>query len=676
MKKIFLSLIVATLVMTGFSTVTFASSPSDFVIESGVLTGYNGSDAVITIPDSVTSIGIRAFMSHTELTSITIPSSVTSIGLDVFDNCSGLTEIVVDNSNLFYSSLDGVLYDVTKTILVACPGGKTGDFTIPNFVTTVGDSAFWSCTKLTGIIIPNNVTSIGESAFYYCVGLTTITIGTGTANIGDGAFDYCSYLNQIVVDADNASFSSQDDALFNKAKTTIIRYPAGKIGTYVIADSVTTIGNGAFNNCGGLTSVTIGAGVTKIGKYAFWLCTGLTGIAISNSVTTIDDSAFVECNNLLTVNIGSGTTSIFDGAFDNCKGLTQFIVDSSNPAYASPDGVLFNKAVTFIMQFPMGKTGNYTIPNTVTSINDKAFQHCYRLDNIIIPNSVTSIGNLSFAYCNGLLSITIPDSVTSISDYAFHNCIKLSAAVFMGDAPTSNATVFNDCSPIFVVYYISGKMGFSNPWNGYTTTTDTYVPLSFPDSTGHWGESYINDLVSMGVLSGYEITPGTFEFRPDNAILRQEFAKIVTVAYGIYNPLATSSFSDCPVGAWFTPYVGSLEAEGLTSGIGNGTFGIDGKMSRQDTATLLARAMIHTATFTITLPDLASATSILTSFQDSANIDSYAKPAVAFFVNEAIIKGYETESGSGIFEFRPKADVSRAEVSKIMVKAIELFVNP
>jgi hypothetical protein len=673
-KKAVAFVLVALLVMSVFMSVSFASNPDDFVIENGVLTGYTGTDTVIMIPDTVTSIGDRALMGLTGITSITIPSSVTNIGLDVFDNCSGLTEIIVDNSNLYYSSLDGVLYNVTKTTLVTCPAGKTGDFVIQDFVTDIGRSAFWSCTKLTSIIIPNGVTSIGDSAFYFCVGLTTVTIGSGVTGIGDYAFDDCSCLTQIVVSDSSLSYSSQDDALFNKNKTTLIQYPAGKTGVYVIADTVTSIGNGAFNNCGKLSSITIGSGVTSIGEYAFWLCTGLTGIVIPNSVTSIGDSAFVECYNLINANIGSGTTSIGNGAFDNCNGLTQLIVDSSNPSYASPDGVLFDKAVTTIIQFPIGKTGEYTIPSTMTTINEFAFEHCYRLTNITIPDSVTTIGNLSFSYCNGLTSITIPASVTSISDYAFHDCIKLSAAVFMGNAPTANSTIFNNCSTIFEVYYINGNTGFANPWNGYTTTTDTYVPLTFPDTIAHWGETYINDLVSMGVITGYEVSPGVFEFRPDNAILRQEFAKIITVAYDIYNPSATSAFTDCPADAWFTPYVGSLEVEGLTNGKGDGTFGVGENISRQDTATLLSRVMIHN--LAIVLPDLASAESTLSTFVDASDTADYAKPAVAFFINEKIISGYEIAEGSGTFEFRPRANITRAEVSKIIVNAIELFVNP
>ncbi len=200
------------------------------------------------------------------------------------------------------------------------------------------------------------------------------------------------------------------------------------------------------------------------------------------------------------------------------------------------------------------------------------------------------------------------------------------------------------------------------------TVPPTPVP-SFIDITGHWGEIYINELATRGIMSGYQISPGVFEFRPDNSMLRQEFAKIITVSFGVYNPLSTSAFSDCPVSAWFTPYVGSLEAEGLTSGNGNGTYGVGMNMSRQDTATMLSRAMVKYQS--ITIPDAASADTIVSAFADVTDIAGYARQPVAFFVNANIIKGYETPTGSGVFNFRPKANITRAEISKIMSMSLK-----
>jgi endo-1,4-beta-xylanase len=127
------------------------------------------------------------------------------------------------------------------------------------------------------------------------------------------------------------------------------------------------------------------------------------------------------------------------------------------------------------------------------------------------------------------------------------------------------------------------------------------------------------------------------------------------------------------VGAWYTPYVGSHQAEGLTSGKGDGTYGVGENMARQDTATMLSRAMVKYQG--ISLPEPAIAASIVSGFTDAIDIAEYAKQPVAFFADAGIIKGYETPARSGVFEFRPKANITRAEISKIMKMSLE-YVAP
>ncbi len=162
-----------------------------------------------------------------------------------------------------------------------------------------------------------------------------------------------------------------------------------------------------------------------------------------------------------------------------------------------------------------------------------------------------------------------------------------------------------------------------------------------------------------------------FEFRPGNPVLREEFAKIVAVAYDVYNPSATSAYSDCNAGSWYTPYVGSIENEGLTIGIGEGKYGVGENMSRQDAAKMLSRTMVKYQS--ITLPDVTSAETTVSVFDDAIDIASYAKQPVAFFVNVGIIKG--NDNGAGGFIFRPKANITRAEISKIICMSLN-YASP
>ena len=142
----------------------------------------------VTIPNSVTSIGEQAFYGCSGLTSVTIGNGVTSIGNHAFFGCRGLTSIVVDANNTAYSSQDGVLYDKAKTLLIQCPGRKSGGFTIPDSVTSIGAGAFGFCRSLTSVTIGNGVTSIGNGAFFECTGLTSVTIGNGVTSIGAQTF--------------------------------------------------------------------------------------------------------------------------------------------------------------------------------------------------------------------------------------------------------------------------------------------------------------------------------------------------------------------------------------------------------------------------------------------------------------------------------------------------------
>ncbi len=183
---------------------------------------------------------------------------------------------------------------------------------------------------------------------------------------------------------------------------------------------VTSIGSSAFQDCTGLTSVTIPNSVTSIGKDAFNNCTSLISVIIPNSVTNIGESAFAYCFYLTSVTIPTSVTSIGKAAFRNCASLT-----------------------------------SVTIPNSVTSIGEWAFYYCHSLTSVTIPNSVTSIGGSAFKSCTGLTSVTIPNSVTSIGSEAFYDCTGLSK-VYITDIAAWCAIQFVDFSsnPLYYANYL------------------------------------------------------------------------------------------------------------------------------------------------------------------------------------------------------------------------------
>ena len=458
----------------------------------------------ITIPDSVTSISDYAFNDCTSLTSVTIPDSVTSIDDWTFSSCTSLTSIEVSGNNKNYSSADGVLFNKDKSELITYPAGKTdSEYVIPNSVTSIGRYAFSGCKSLTSITIPDSVTSIGDYAFCSCENLTSITIPGSVTSIGNYAFERCESLTSVIipdsvtsigssaffdcvslksieVSGNNKNYSSLDGVLFNKDKTELITYPAGKTDSeYVIPNSVTSIGYSAFENCTSLTSVTIPDSVTSIdysafenctsltsvtipndvtsiGYGVFQGCTSLTSVTIPNSVTSIDSSAFSSCTSLIGITIPNSVTSIGYGVFQDCTSLSSVTIPNSvtsigdsafyNTAYYNDEsnwdnGVLYISDCLIDTNYNFDSTTDYVIKDGTRIIADSAFSNCDNLISVTIPDSVTSIGDSAFENCTNLASITIGNGVTSIGRSAFYN-----TAYYNDESNWNNGVLYiSDC---------------------------------------------------------------------------------------------------------------------------------------------------------------------------------------------------------------------------------------
>jgi hypothetical protein len=438
----------------------------------GFAFAFQDSVTSVTIPDSVTSIENAAFDYCTGLKNVAIGSGVTNIGgspiiiidvssgvahtnlSSVFYGCTALTAISVNGQNLFYSSTNGVLFNQDKTLLIEYPSGlSSGNYSIPNSVINIMNDAFRNCVSLTNIMIPNSVTFVGDMAFRGS-GLTSVIIPNSVTDIGQYAFS-CNYLTSATL---GNGLTSIEDSVFDGCSS---------LTSITIPNNITSIGPGAFGNSG-LTSITIPNNVTNIGADAFVVCYNLASATILGTVISIGDNAFASCRSLTNVTILNGLLSIGFYAFSSsglssvtipmsvtnigaeafawCPNLTMINVDSKNSFYSSPGGVLFDKSLTRLIQYPSGLSGSYTISNGVTSIGPEAFSTS-GLTGVTIPNSVTNIGGDAFMD-TPLTSVTIPGSVTTIQGATFAGCTSLTNLTIGNGVTSIGISAFALCSKL------------------------------------------------------------------------------------------------------------------------------------------------------------------------------------------------------------------------------------
>ncbi|MBO7457972.1 MAG: leucine-rich repeat domain-containing protein [Paludibacteraceae bacterium] len=400
--------------------------------------------------------------------------SVTSIGSSAFKSCSSLISVTIPNS---VTSIGDQAFGWCNSLT---------SVTIGNSVTSIKDYAFSDCSGLTSVTIPNSVTSIGEGAFRNCSGLTSVIIPNSVTSIGEEAFRNCTGLTKVnITDIAawcNIAFSGSGSNPLDCAKHLYVNDV--EVTDLVIPNSVTSIGEWAFSGCTDLTSVTIPNSVKSIGEGAFSDCSGLTSVTIPNSVTSIGIGAFSGCSGLTSVTIPNSVTSIGEHAFSSCKGLTSVEIPNSVTSIGE-----------YAFSYCRGLT-SVTIPNSVTSIGDNAFYNCSGLTSVTIPNSVTSIGECAFTGCSGLTSVTIGNNVTSIGYYAFSACTGLTSVTIEAETPStlgSGAFNYTNNCPMYVP---CGTIdAYKTAWSNYASQIK-YAPLPYKITTH--AENGNVDIASLG----------------------------------------------------------------------------------------------------------------------------------------------------------------------------------
>ncbi len=428
--------------------------------------------------------------------------------------------------------------------------------------------------EVTSLEIPaqvkgKNVTSVAYNAFQGCQNLTSVTIPDGVSTFFKNGENYCfrqcPRLVEINISENNSQYASEDGVWFNKDKTKLIYYPAGKTEqTYKIPDSVTSIGYYAFNQtgsdssalttiitpvdvtdinafafsgckslksitlsdnivsiggeafsgCSGLESITIPESVTEIGMRAFRGCSSLTSITIPEGVTEIGNETFMACSNIELINLPSSVTDISSlGVFSGCDSLITINVDENNIRYSSENGVLFSEDEEWgkqLFRYPAGKTeSTYAIPDGVTSTYHYAFDNCSGLKSIVIPESVTVVGASGYSEDSSEAWINLDDVYYSGSAEQWDKI-----EIYENNDKLKSAAIHYNCAPIDITDKNTGINASGILPNGaklsvtpimeQTTDTQYAYDLSFTDANGKEVQPESNVTVKIPVPEAFK----------------------------------------------------------------------------------------------------------------------------------------------------------------------------
>ena len=642
----------------------------------------------VTIPATVTNEGVEytvtsladdGFSSCSNLTALTLPETITSVGQYAFSIVAAFENINVSEENNYFSSEDGVLFNKDKTELVLYPAGRTGEYSVPESVLTIGRRAFAhsrlnqvslpeGLTKIEvsafagcvapEIILPESLSVIGDYAFNICSNLVNINIPDGVKKIGNLVFDGCNSLLDITVEESNANYSSMDGILFNKDKSTLIKYPEGKLdGSYIIPNTVTTIEWYGFDHSQ-FTEITIPASVTNIGWYVFKNCENLKKIidysiepqtidanvfkdvsedvtvyvskgskeaysqaenwnrfsnfvelpavgdtftsgdflytvlsseefevsvaaadpealagdveipavadneGLGYTVTALSGYGFNSCSNLRGLTIPATVTTIGRSAFSTSKVFESIEVNGENSVYSSAEGVLFNKDKTELLTCPAGIKGDYSVPTSVRNIGADAFMSS-SLSRVELQEGLKTIGNSAF-FAAVLTEITLPETLTTISSYAFQSCHNIETVTIPASVSEIGSAAFDGCLKLTDIEVAEDNDSYKSQ-NGVLYDKDMHTLVQFP--AGMSGAFIIPNTVktisSNGFGSAYNLTevtiPASVESIGSSAFLYCRLLKRIINLNSNPQAITANVFTGVPTNATLYVPMGSAE---------------------------------------------------------------------------------------------------------------------
>lgn len=358
------------------------------------IVGYVGTiEGTLEIPAEIDGLPVTrveddAFIKQNQLVEVVIPASVIEIGSTAFHDCENLQVFTVAEENPVYCVKNGLLLDKGEKVLIRCPSGRYGEVTdIPDTVFLISDAAFADCSSLSKIELPVSVLSIGAMAFSNCQSLSEVIVPSGVQTLPDSAFADCIALQR----------------------------------------------------------VTLSEGLTNISVAAFKNCTALQEVQLPDTLESIKSNAFENCSSLQRMHLPAAVSDLSANAFSGCISLSEVTVAAENPYYTAVDGVLMTAdQATLVYYPPCSSQSDYTIPETVKTIDSYTFQDAMQLQFLTVPETVETIEPYACYDANSLKEVML-NGASVISAYAFQSCDQLEAVVFGDGVQEVQTGAFLDC---------------------------------------------------------------------------------------------------------------------------------------------------------------------------------------------------------------------------------------
>lgn len=533
----------------------------------------------LNIPSNVILIGANAFYNCTSISTIVLPDSISSLDSTAFTGCSNLKEITLPAT--FISLIPKAnLQEIIITSGQSIPErafyncSQLTKVVLPKSITDIGNNAFYGCTSLSylewnasecisagsktypifancsnlsTIVFGNDVTTIPAYTFYGCNAISSLKIPKNVINICTDAFAGCANIANIEVESQNNVYAAIDNCLVDKPNKRII---LGCKNSIIPSNgSVTSIADNAFDGCIGLKNITIPGLISKIGNRAFANCSGLSNVAIENGTTVIGQGAFSGCTTLSSISVPQSIVEIGANAFENCSRLSYvYITDLGNwckirfaNQKSNPSGSLYLNqerltsaiipptvsAISAYAFYGHSELQKITIPTSVTTIEENAFENCTGLADVNIAsiekwcglifqnnksNPLTYANNL---YCNDKLVTTLvtASTVSKIESYAFYNYSKLGSIDISNGVKAIGDSAFYNCSwittfnlpdsiqtiGIYAFRYCNGLVDFVMP-----SATKEIGALAFSNCNNLTSFTFNNSISSIGGKAFYE----------------------------------------------------------------------------------------------------------------------------------------------------------------------------